>query len=122
MNIEEAKKNVTAYVYMECENMPKQVIKALDVLKDSATECEQYRALGTVEELKEAREKQVAKKPLKVKGDCYSRDKEGNEGYVVVYRCPRCKRQVLVNPLPCECGQKIDWNDLNKLDWSEEDE
>lgn len=52
MTVQEAIKNVTAYVYMECENMPQQVIKALDVLKDSAKECEQYRALGTAEELK----------------------------------------------------------------------
>ena len=51
MTVQEAIKNVTAYVYMECENMPQQVIKALDVLKDSAKECEQYRALGTVEEI-----------------------------------------------------------------------
>ncbi len=60
MTVQEAIKNVTTYVLMECENMPQQVIKALDVLRDSANECEQYRALGTVEELKEAREKQVA--------------------------------------------------------------
>ena len=36
MTRDEAIKNVTAYVYMECENMPKDVIRALDVLKDSA--------------------------------------------------------------------------------------
>lgn len=54
MNVEEAIKNVTAYVYMECENMPQQVIKALDVLKEYAKECERYRELGTVEELEES--------------------------------------------------------------------
>jgi len=86
------------------------------------SELDEYRNIGTVEELKEAREKQIPKKPLKVKGDCYSRDKEGNEGYVVLYLCPRCKSQVLVNPLPCECGQKIDWENIWKLDWSEEDD
>ena len=54
MTVQEAIKNVTTYVYMECDNMPMQVVKALDVLKDCAKECEQYRELGTVEELEEA--------------------------------------------------------------------
>ena len=54
MTVQEAIKNVTAYVYMECENMPQQVIKALDVLRDSSNECEQYRALGTVEGFQKA--------------------------------------------------------------------
>lgn len=35
MTRDEAIKNVTAYVYMECLNMPNDVIKALDILKDS---------------------------------------------------------------------------------------
>ena len=35
MTESEAIKNVTAYVYMECENMPKQVIQALDIMKDA---------------------------------------------------------------------------------------
>ena len=38
-------------------------LKALDMSIQALEEVEQYRALGTVEELKEAREKQVAKKP-----------------------------------------------------------
>lgn len=36
MTRDEAIKNVTVYVYMECLNMPNDVIRALDVLKDSA--------------------------------------------------------------------------------------
>jgi hypothetical protein len=39
------------------------VNKALDVAIQALEEVEQYRALGTVEELKEAREKQIPKKP-----------------------------------------------------------
>ena len=41
MTIDDAIKNVTAYVYMECLNMPTQVITALDVLKDCARDIEQ---------------------------------------------------------------------------------
>lgn len=56
MTVEEAVKNVTAYVYMEAENIPTMVARALDVLKDNARKAEQYEAIGTVEELKEAKE------------------------------------------------------------------
>ena len=112
MTVQEAIKNVTAYVYMECENMPQQVIKALDVLKDSAKECEQYRALGTVEELKEAREKQIPKKPI-----------EYEDKY---YACPRCEGYLMYKwdeyptklkskkyglPYCLGCGQKLDWSE-----------
>lgn len=45
MTVEEAVKNVTAYVYMEAENIPTQVVQALDVLKNKARECEQYDTL-----------------------------------------------------------------------------
>lgn len=105
MTVQEAIKNVTAYVYMECENMPQQVIKALDVLKDSAKECGRYRALGTVEELKEAREKQVAKKPI---------------GRHTDYKCSVCGRRVRSGKGSssrqrdnfCQrCGTKIDWEE-----------
>lgn len=98
------------------------VNKALDIAIQALEEVEQYRALGTVEELKEAREKQIAKKPKKVKGQCYAKAKDGEELYEVLLICPNCKSQVLVNPLPCKCGQMIDWKDISKLDWSKEDE
>lgn len=35
MTYEEAKKNITAYVYAECENIPMRVIKALDVAREA---------------------------------------------------------------------------------------
>ncbi len=160
MTVQEAKKVIEDFdkcVIVKADGCYETIdyIKAKEIAIECMEEVEQYRALGTVEELKhlkemnedclikhltgiecsynetgcsdcigkqallEAMAKQIPKKPLKVKGECYSRDKEGNEGYVVLYLCPRCKSQVLVNPLPCECGQKIDWNDLSKLDWEE---
>ena len=75
-------------------------------------ELEQYRALGTVEELKEAREKQVAKKPI-----------EYEDKY---YACPRCEGTVMYKwdeyptklkskkyglPYCLGCGQKLDWSE-----------
>lgn len=99
-----------------------EAIKAMDFYKQKLFNGIFNQYIKAFDVAKEALEKQIPKKPLKVKGECYSRDIEGNEGYEVLYRCPRCKSQVLVNPLPCECGQKIDWEGLGKLDWSEENE
>lgn len=63
MTEQEAIKNLTAFAYMECENMPKQVIQALDIAKVAIKEAQQYREIGTVEECREAVEKQRAKEP-----------------------------------------------------------
>ena len=71
-------------------------------------EVEQYRALGTVEELKEAREKQVAKSPT-LEGDGYC--PEGNLVYDTWY-CPNCDKSYEVDYDDYDycpnCGQKID--------------
>lgn len=68
---------------------------------------------------KECMEKQVAKKPIKVKGECYMKDKKGNEHYQTKYLCPVCRKQLLYCGYPCKCGQLIDYNDLSKIDWEE---
>lgn len=71
-------------------------------------EIQQYRALGTLKELREAREKQRAKKPFIQKTD-----------EKTLYKCPCCKN-VFVEayenlqrgyiPKHCEmCGQSIDF-------------
>jgi hypothetical protein len=67
-------------------------IKALE-------EVEQYRALGTVEELKEAREKQVAKKPIE------------KEFYNMPHcSCPICEGGLYYEQEYCdECGQALKW-------------
>ncbi len=68
-------------------------------------EIRQYRKIGTVEECREAREKQIKKKPVKNEHnhDC----------------CPKCgwivyQQQYGGRYLPhCEnCGQAIDWSDI----------
>ena len=69
-------------------------------------ELEQYRALGTVEELKEAREKQVAKKVIV--------EDDGNS-----LLCPSCGLELMgsINypdhdPYYCfECGQALKWGE-----------
>ena len=74
----------------ENENVREAVWSGIQALK----EVEQYRALGTVEELKEAREKQVAKKPIE-------------KGRLIL--CPICKASVDWKRYCEDCGQKIDW-------------
>lgn len=62
--------------------------------------CRDYTSLGTVEELKEAKEKQIAKQPT---------NKQGNPlwGY-----CPSCKKPISKgdSPIGCKwCLQRVDW-------------
>lgn len=73
-----------------------------EVILNAFNELEQYRALGTVEELREAIEKQVPKKPL-------SALHEFSQG-----ACPTCHAmQFTRSKFCCNCGQKLDWSDEN---------
>lgn len=68
-------------------------------LERSLAELEQYRNIGTLEEVREAVEKTKAKKPI-AKGINYPR-----------YHCPVCKNFIgwgTVGNYCIECGQKID--------------
>lgn len=75
-------------------------IKALE-------EIEQYRALGTVEELRVARDKQVAKKPIQTE--------QNKIGY---YSCQSCKQKIGTTIMTYQskhcpyCGQKLDWEEV----------
>lgn len=67
-------------------------------------EIQQYRAVGTVEECREATERQRAKKPVK---DKYNHDCCPNCGWIVYQEewggryLPHCEN----------CGQAIDWSE-----------
>ena len=67
------------------------------------SEIQQYRAVGTVEECREARERQRMKKPI-----------HGGP-----YACPNCHTIMLQGAFEAkgkcckECGQSIDWSDTN---------
>lgn len=72
-------------------------IKALE-------EIQQYRAIGTVEECREAIEKQKSKKPT----EQFRLGTSGRGG-----KCPSCKNYLdrSVDAMYCDCGQKLDWSD-----------
>ena len=85
------------------------VIKALEDLQ-------QYRTIGTVEEFKALKEKNVAKKPRIIHSEVYNS--------IIHYYCPNCGRRLgergehnvilFKKELYCQgedCGQKLDWSE-----------
>lgn len=85
-------------------------ITSVEVAIKALEEVQQYRQIGTVEECREAVEKQTAKKP-DYEGDGYS------DGQLVydTWICPCCGQHYEVD---CDryyycqnCGQHIDWSD-----------
>lgn len=67
-------------------------------------EIQQYQALGTVEELRLAKEKQIPMKPTEINDEC---------GY---FECPACGDLIYAEGARFEehkyclsCGQKLDW-------------
>lgn len=90
--------------------IPQRRAEALDVAIKALKEVQQYHQIGTVEECREAVEKQTAKKP-DYEGDGFS------DGQLVydTWICPCCGKHYEVD---CDryyycqnCGQHIDWSD-----------
>lgn len=75
-----------------------------DTILTMIEELEQYRAIGTPEECREAIEKQKSKKPT----EQYRLGTSGRGG-----KCPSCKHHLdrSVDVMYCDCGQKLDWSD-----------
>lgn len=79
---------------------------ALDTAINAMQELQQYREIGTLDEYREAREKQKAKKPIE--------DRHDNIRYTEVYRCPVCSNSFSGRwyaKYCYHCGQKLDWRD-----------
>lgn len=73
--------------------------KALDVAISAMHELEEYRQLGTMEEVLEAVERHQAKKPSPMLG-IYGR----------VYECKECGNELEMHSKYCPfCGQKQEW-------------
>lgn len=73
---------------------------AINLAITALEEIQQYRELGTVEELKEAKEKQNPKKTIRVLGD-------RTDG------CPECQCEFYEKHKYCpKCGTKIDWSEI----------
>jgi len=88
--------------YEDTGRNPDQIAGLQNELKDMAEsaleEIRQYQAIGTVEECREAREKQIPKKPAM------------NQFYYFCLDCGAC-RSIRQKHLFChDCGQKLDWS------------
>jgi hypothetical protein len=82
---------------------------------EALQEIQEYRKLGTIEELKASVKKVKPKKPdlQQIEVDCYEHD---------CYMCPECgsfigyaiecKEENYQKPYCENCGQKLDWSDL----------
>nr|DAV48383.1 MAG TPA: TFIIB zinc-binding [Caudoviricetes sp.] len=91
--------------------IPQRRAEALDVAIKALEEVQQYRQIGTVEECREAVEKQTARKGIREK------IKKGyNRGMHHCY-CPVCyekgdlRNKYNVGLYCSDCGQKLDWSD-----------
>ena len=106
--IEAIKSNIpTSGYYMLRESLD-MAIKALE-------EVQQYRQIGTVEECREAVEKQNGKKP-DYEGDGYA------DGQLIydTWICPNCEKRYEVDyddyAFCPDCGQKIDWKEKEHME------
>lgn len=74
-------------------------------------ELQQYRQIGTVEECREAVDKQTAKKPTLIDYKKYTNFVDNADFLQDAYWCPNCKRVVRSGSFCRDCGQHIDWSD-----------
>ena len=101
-----------------CKEYQKPLMYAYDMAIKALEEVQQYRAIGTPEELQVAMEKQIAKKPIIKHGK-----------YCNAYHCPVCNgyirsintriEVILDENISCGVGgQKLDWSDEDETDRS----
>jgi hypothetical protein len=88
---------------------------AYDMAIKALEEVQQYRQIGTVEECREAVEKQTAKKPTLIDYKKYANFVDNAHFLRDAYWCPNCKQVVRSGSFCDGCGQKLDWsvNDEN---------
>lgn len=87
----------------ETEDWTEVAIQALE-------EVQQYRKIGTVEECREAVEKQTAKKPTLIDYKKYANFVDNADFLQDAYWCPNCKQVVGSGSFCRDCGQKLDWS------------
>ena len=94
------------------------VNEALEIAKQALEEIQQYRAIGTVEECREAVEKQKPKAPkdsLKIKPVIDENGAYVDADVTVYLLCPNCGEMVgideNVDKFCHECGQAIQWDE-----------
>lgn len=82
----------------------KNEIQGYEMAIKALEEVQQYRQIGTVEECREAVEKQTAKKVKSI-----SQVKDGDSYVGLIGRCPCCGDILEEDTVYCDCGQRLDW-------------
>lgn len=77
-------------------------------------DLEEYKQLGTLEEVREAVERQRAKKPIAGADIMVGRDDDGNPIWETDYVCAECGMGIAPEYVCCPyCRQDIDWSENN---------
>ena len=93
----------------------KECRKNIDILtkiNKALEEVQQYLAIGTPEECRAAVEKQKAKKPEPIDYKKYMDSVKNAEFLRGAYWCPNCNHVVRSGDYCNDCGQKLDWGDV----------
>ena len=102
-DMQEIHNNGISIEHLKDIDFRKQVVEHINYMDYMAIkdELEEYKQLGTLEEVLEAVEKQKSKKPDNTQLD--------NNG-VPVDKCPSCYSMMMLDYC-AKCGQKIDWSE-----------
>ena len=84
----------------------KNEIQGYEIAIKALEEVQKYRKIGTVEECREAVEKQTAKKVKSI-----SLVKDGDSYVGLIGRCPCCGDILEEDTVYCDCGQRLDWGE-----------
>ena len=88
----------------------KKEIQGYEMAIKALEEVQKYRKIGTVEECREAVEKQTAKKPTLIDYKKYANFVDNADFLQDAYWCPNCKQVVGSGSFCRDCGQKLDWS------------
>ena len=78
---------------------------------EALSDWRQYRKVGTLEECRAAVEKQTAKKVKSI-----SQVKDGDSYVGLIGRCPCCGDILEEGTVYCDCGQRLDWRTNDETD------
>ena len=82
-----------------------------DVYSRQCCELDAYKEIGTVEEFREAVEKQKAKNPIPINYQDYADKIDNAEFFEGSYFCPNCGTVLRSGSYCNRCGQKLGWNE-----------
>lgn len=85
--------------------------EALDLAIQALEEVQKYREIGSIEECRASREKQIAKKPTPIDYKKYIDVIDNARFLRGAYWCPNCKHVVNSGSFCNDCGQMLDWSD-----------